>query len=84
VLGRWVSADWSATPVPVPYADFHDPQSLNLYGFVGGNPASQADPNGHCPPCDVEEVNTEAALDFVVEHFPNAAEAVGSAAEKVG
>src|SRR4029077_13182324 len=46
-LGRWVSADWSATPIPVPYADFHDPQSLNLYGFVGGNPASKADPDGH-------------------------------------
>ena len=34
-LGRWVSADWSPTPIPVPYADFGDPQSLNLYGFVG-------------------------------------------------
>jgi RHS repeat-associated protein len=48
-LGRWVSADWSPTPVPVPYADFGDPQSLNLYGFVGGNPASKADPDGHLP-----------------------------------
>jgi RHS repeat-associated protein len=46
-LGRWVSADWSATPAPVPYANFGDPQSLNLYGFVGGNPASKADPDGH-------------------------------------
>ena len=46
-LGRWTSADWSPTPIPVPYADFHDPQSLNLYGFVGGNPASKADPDGH-------------------------------------
>jgi len=46
-LGRWVSADWSATPVPVPYADFYDPQTLNLYQFVGGNPASKADPDGH-------------------------------------
>jgi RHS repeat-associated protein len=45
-LGRWVSADWSATPVPVPYADFKDPQTLNLYQFVGGNPASKADPDG--------------------------------------
>jgi RHS repeat-associated protein len=51
-LGRWVSADWSSTPVPVPYADFGDPQSLNLYGFVGGNPASKADPDGHCPAGD--------------------------------
>ncbi len=48
-LGRWVSADWSPTPIPVPYADFGDPQSLNLYGFVGGNPASKADPDGHWP-----------------------------------
>jgi RHS repeat-associated protein len=48
-LGRWVSADWSATPVPVPYASFGDPQTLNLYGFVGGNPASKADPDGHLP-----------------------------------
>jgi RHS repeat-associated protein len=46
-LGRWVSADWSPTPVPVPYAEFSNPQSLNLYGFVGGNPASKADPDGH-------------------------------------
>ena len=57
-LGRWVSADWSATPVPVPYADFGDPQSLNLYGFVGGNPGSKADPDGHC--CTLGEV-----VDFV-------------------
>jgi RHS repeat-associated protein len=46
-LGRWVSADWSPTPVPVPYADFRNPPSLNLYGFVGGNPASRADADGH-------------------------------------
>jgi RHS repeat-associated protein len=46
-LGRWVSADWSATPVPVPYADFGDPQTLNLYQFVGGNPASKVDLDGH-------------------------------------
>ncbi|HEX3103247.1 MAG TPA: RHS repeat-associated core domain-containing protein, partial [Terriglobales bacterium] len=30
-LGRWVSADWSATPVPIPYADLTDPQTLSLY-----------------------------------------------------
>jgi RHS repeat-associated protein len=50
-LGRWVSADWSPTPIPVPYADFNDPQSLNLYAFVGGNPASKTDIDGHCPAC---------------------------------
>src|SRR5262245_24087226 len=46
-LGRWVSVDWSDKPVPVPYADFEDPQTLNLYGYVGGNPASKPDAAGH-------------------------------------
>src|SRR6202165_4246939 len=52
-LGRWISADWSATPVPVPYADLTDPQSLNLYGYVGGNPESKTDADGHCWPLSV-------------------------------
>src|SRR5258708_33668365 len=31
-LGRWISADWSSKPEPVPYANVTDPQTLNLYG----------------------------------------------------
>ncbi|HEV3037570.1 MAG TPA: NucA/NucB deoxyribonuclease domain-containing protein [Candidatus Angelobacter sp.] len=46
-LGRWISADWSATPVPVPYADLTDPQTLNLYGYVRGLPTTKADVDGH-------------------------------------
>jgi RHS repeat-associated protein len=46
-LGRWVSADWSEAPDPIPYAHFDDPQTLNLYGYVGGNPASKTDLDGH-------------------------------------
>jgi RHS repeat-associated protein len=46
-LGRWVSADWSPTPIPVPYADFGDPQSLNLYGYVRGLPTVKTDLDGH-------------------------------------
>ena len=46
-LGRWVSADWSATPVPVPYADFGDPQSLNLYAYVRNVPTTDLDTDGH-------------------------------------
>jgi RHS repeat-associated protein len=49
-LGRWVSADWSATPVPVPYANFGDPQSLNLYRYPS-NPETFTDPDGHCDWC---------------------------------
>jgi hypothetical protein len=33
----------------VPYADFHDPQSLNLYGFVRGLPTTRIDADGHWP-----------------------------------
>ena len=47
-LGRFVSADWSATPVPVPYADFNDPQSLNLYSYVRNLPTVKVDADGHC------------------------------------
>jgi RHS repeat-associated protein len=46
-LGRWITGDWSATPLPVPYADLSDPQSLNLYSYVRNIPTSRADLNGH-------------------------------------
>jgi RHS repeat-associated protein len=50
-LGRFITPDWSSAPVPVPYADFGDPQSLNLYTNVRNIPTSQIDGDGHCPPC---------------------------------
>jgi RHS repeat-associated protein len=45
--GRWLLPDWSATPVPVPYATFTNPQSLNLYTYVGNNPVNAVDADGH-------------------------------------
>jgi RHS repeat-associated protein len=47
ITGRFTSADWSAAPTAVPYASFGDPQSLNLYAFVGNNPISRVDADGH-------------------------------------
>jgi RHS repeat-associated protein len=47
-LGRFTTPDWSATPVPVPYADLTDPQSLNQYSYVRNLPTTKADPDGHC------------------------------------
>jgi len=47
-LGRFMTPDWAASPTGVPYADFGNPQSLNLYGYVKNNPATLTDPNGHC------------------------------------
>jgi RHS repeat-associated protein len=46
-LGRWLSADWSAVPAPVPYANLANPQTLNLYAMVSDNPEAFADLNGH-------------------------------------
>jgi RHS repeat-associated protein len=47
--GRFLSPDWSSVPAAVPYANLTDPQTLNLYAIVGGNPESFADLNGHDP-----------------------------------
>jgi RHS repeat-associated protein len=46
-LGRWLSADWSSVPVPVPYANLTNPQTLNLYAMVSDNPETFADLDGH-------------------------------------
>jgi RHS repeat-associated protein len=47
-FGRWLSADWSNVPVPVPYANLTNPQTLNLYSMVADDPESFADLDGHC------------------------------------
>jgi RHS repeat-associated protein len=46
-LARYTSADWSAKPVPVPFAFFGNPQTLNLYSYVKNNPLSSFDDDGH-------------------------------------
>ena len=46
-FGRWLSADWSAVPAPVPYANFTNPQTLNLYAMVADDPETFADLDGH-------------------------------------
>jgi hypothetical protein len=47
-----LSADWSAVPEPVPYANLSNPQTLNLYAMVSDNPETFADLDGHCHPPD--------------------------------
>ncbi len=46
-MGRFMSPDWAAKAMPVPYAKLGNPQSLNLYGYVFNNPLGHADPTGH-------------------------------------
>ncbi len=56
-LGRWMTPDWSARQDPVPYADPSNPQSLNLYAYVGNNPTTRLDPDGHAQTADVIKQN---------------------------
>jgi RHS repeat-associated protein len=46
-FGRWLSADWSNVPLPVPYANLINPQTLNLYAMTSDDPESFADLDGH-------------------------------------
>jgi len=45
--GRFLTPDWSESPEPVPYTDFVDPQTLNLYACSRNNPVSKVDEDGH-------------------------------------
>ncbi len=46
-MGRWLSPDWGEKPMAIPYAQYDDPQSLNLYGYVRNNPITRIDADGH-------------------------------------
>ncbi|MGD0356318.1 MAG: RHS repeat-associated core domain-containing protein [Terracidiphilus sp.] len=46
-IGRFTTPDWSAKVVPVPYAKLDNPQTLNLYAYVGNNPLVRIDLDGH-------------------------------------
>jgi RHS repeat-associated protein len=52
VYGRFLSADWSEVPAPVPYAKLTNPQTLNLYAIVRDNPETYADLDGHDSPSE--------------------------------
>jgi RHS repeat-associated protein len=46
-LGRFITPDWAAKATAVPYAEFADPQSLNLYTYVRNIPTTRYDADGH-------------------------------------
>jgi RHS repeat-associated protein len=68
-LGRFVTPDWAAKATAVPYAEFADPQSLNLYSYVRNIPTTRYDTDGHCPDGICEDVTkmTPAQLEHKAE-----------------
>jgi len=54
-LGRFITPDWAAKAAAVPYAEFADPQSLNLYSYVRNIPTTKYDADGHFQQCSTCE-----------------------------
>jgi RHS repeat-associated protein len=82
--GRFLSPDWSDENDPVPYADFSNPQSLNLYSYAYNNPLRSADADGHvtCDPDtwdDSTNTLTAGACHYDLSDFMNS---VGQIAQK--
>ena len=77
-LGRFTIPDWAANATAVPYADFGNPQTLNLYSYVKNNPLRDTDADGHC--CDVDDVLD--AIDFIAGFVNAAASSNGVAPRK--
>jgi RHS repeat-associated protein len=63
-LGRFMTPDWAGKPTAVPYANYGDPQSLNLYAYVRNNPVSGIDPDGHLGPGNPENKGCGVNGDF--------------------
>ena len=68
-MGRFMTPDWSSAPMGVPYANFGDPQSLNLYAYVRNNPLSHADADGHCDPDGRHCLWQKLKNDLLYNHF---------------
>jgi RHS repeat-associated protein len=70
-MGRFMSPDWSAKIAPVPYAKLGDPQTLNLYAYVGNNPMTRFDADGHgwdCSGANAKGVGCQAIAAWNVAH----------------
>ena len=83
--------------MPVPYAKLDNPQTLNLYAYVGNNPLSRTDTDGHyeiscgsgsknCNQKELDRINKKIAKDQVSKNKARAAAAgaYGALNEKNG
>jgi RHS repeat-associated protein len=70
---RFMSPDWSASPVAVPYAIYSDPQTLNLYSYLRNNPVFRPDIDGHNW-LDINQLKQDISQ-FIADH-PRTFEAI--------
>jgi RHS repeat-associated protein len=76
-MGRFMTPDWSREPDPVPYADYENPQTHNLYQYVENNPLNARDPDGHRLECHTKisppdsQGNIKVSLDCHEEPDPS-------------
>jgi RHS repeat-associated protein len=66
-LGRFITPDWAAKAAAVAYADFSDPQTLNLYTYVRNLPTTRYDADGHCPAGDTNCKDVKVTVDPPVQ-----------------
>jgi RHS repeat-associated protein len=83
-MGRFMTPDWAARPVSVPYAVFGDPQSLNLYGYVRNDPVSRADADGHADCSSTPDKLSLGPPTCTSPHKDGAATAQGGFWQKLG
>lgn len=82
-LSRFMSPDWSAKPTAVPYANFTDPQTLNLYTFGRNNPLSMRDSDGHCTGDDCSNVKVDVKVTQPAKIVQNERQSAGDYATGV-
>ena len=80
-LARFITPDWAAKATAVPYAEFSDPQSLNLYSYTRNIPTTRYDVDGHCAEAITCGLEIGAAAGTAVE--PGGGTAVGAVAGAV-
>jgi RHS repeat-associated protein len=79
-LARFITSDWAAKAAAVPYAEFADPQSLNLYTYVRNVPTSKADADGHDALGDIIYTGIAIAASKVGPYVGAASDALGNIA----
>jgi len=85
-MGRFMSPDWSAKYEPVPYAKLDNPQTLNLYAYVGNNPLTKVDADGHAAAgsgCHQGKAACDAAIQKSNAAFDKNAKQLGSDVAKL-